>query len=172
MKRILFKHVLLLALTYFLVGCAGAMVKISEPGFVLVEQKDPAYIVFAGIPKDTDKAKLGEIRSKISGHEEIRLLSWEQFTTSVDRYVQSAVLINDYPNFQIVDGLICLLERTPGAPWGLTWNGGIALTRNDYEHAKRQYESYKENPDEYKAISDPRADPVNPGGHLPAFGCL
>lgn len=172
MKRILFKHVLLMALTYVLVGCTGAKATISGASFVLVDQNDPAYIVFAGIPKDTDERKLEEIRSKISGHEKVSMVSWDQFTASVDRYVQSAVLINDYPNFQIVNGLICLLERTPGTPWGLTWNGGIALTRNDYEHAKRQYNSYKANPDEYKAISDPRMDPVNPGGHLPAFGCL
>lgn len=144
----------------------------SGASFVLVDQHDPAFIVFTGIAKGTDERKLEEIRSKISNQQEVSMLTWEQFTASVDRHARSVIVRNDYPNSRAVDGLICLVGKQPGAPWGLAWNGGIALTFNDYQHVRRRYESYKTNPAAYRPIHDPRADPVNPGGFLPAFGCL
>jgi len=143
----------------------------SGASFVLVDQRDPLFIVFTGIGKDTDERKLEEIRSKISNQEKMTMLTWEQFTASVDRYAQSTIVRNDYPNYRVVDGLACLVGRRLGEPWGLTWNGGIALTFNDYEHVRRRYESYKANPGAYRPMSDLKADPANPGGFLPAFGC-
>jgi len=144
----------------------------AKPLSVIVDQRNPAFIVFTGIVKDTDDRKLEEIRLKISKQENVSILTWEQFTASVDRYARSTIERNDYPNSRVVDGLVCLVGRQPGTPWGLTWNGGIALTFNDYEHVKQRYESYTTNPSAYSPILDPRADPVNPGGHLPVFGCL
>ena len=170
-----------------LFGCDTTIPQISpssqsnpEPGrdlesgtsLVLVDQGELAFIIFTGLPKDTDAAMLDEIRSKIATKEKVSMLTWKQFTANVDSYVKATVVKNDYPNFSVVDGLVCLLSRAPGAPWGITWNGGIASTGNDYRHAREQYEAYKSNPDAYSPISDPRADPVNPGGHLPAFGCM
>ena len=153
---------------------------IPEPGryidsgtsLVLVDQRERAFVVFTGIPTDTDEALLEEIRSEVSTEENVSMLTWKQFTDKVDSYAQATVIKNDYPDFSVVDGLVCLLGRAPGAPWALTWNGGIALTNNDYQYAREGYRIYKSNPEAYSPISDPRADPINPGGHLPAFGCM
>lgn len=170
-----------------LVGCdttgpqvSSSRESIPEPGrdfesgasMVLVDQSEPAFIAFTGIPKDTDEATLEEIRSTVSTEDKVNLLTWKQFTDNVDSYAQAMVMINDYPDVSVVDGLICLVGKAPGAPWGLTWNGGIALTNNDYRHTIEGYQVYKSNPDAYSPNADPRADPVNPGGHLPAFGCM
>ena len=140
--------------------------------FVVIDQRDSAYIVFTGIRKNTDEKKLGELRTKVAELDNVSMVTWEQFTVDVDKYAQSVMKTNDYTNYQVIKGLMCLVWKQPGGPWGLTWNGGIALTFNDYRYAKQRYESYTANPDSYSPMRDPRRDPINPGGFLPAFGCL
>ena len=145
----------------------------SASQFVVIDQSELAFIVFTGIPPNIGKETFEEIKLKVSSRETLRMLPWEQFLESVNEYARSVILRNDYKNIRIVDGLVCLVasKQGTGAPWGLTWNGGIALTFNDYQHARRTYESYKANPASYKPIRDSRRDPVNPGGHLPFGGC-
>ena len=145
----------------------------SASQFVLVDQSEPSFIVFTGIPKTLDAKTLDEIAQKVSSQETLTMLGWQQFLENVNEYARSVVLRNDYPTVRIVDGIVCLVgsRQGTGAPWGLTWNGGIALTRNDYDHARRTYESYKADPASYRPIRDPRKDPVNPRGHLPFGGC-
>jgi hypothetical protein len=145
----------------------------SASQFVVIEQYDPAFIVFTGIPKNLDEKKLEEVKLAVSSAETATMLTWQEFLERVDEYARAVILKNDYPNIRVVDGLVCLVasKKGTGAPWGLTWNGGIALTRNDYTHARQTYETYKANPASYKPIRDPRLDPVNPGGHLPFAGC-
>lgn len=171
-------RLLTLFVFYFLcLSCANAEENKSgndEEGsrFVIIDQSDPAYIVFTGIGKNTEENKLTEIRSKVSERENVSMITWEKFTASVGKYAQSLMKTNDYPNYQVSKGLMCLVWKRPRWHWGLTWNGGIALTFNDYRYAKQRYESYIANPDSYSPMRDPRADPINPGGFLPAFGCL
>ena len=145
----------------------------SASQFVVVDQSEPAFIVFTGIPNDIDKDQLGKIKKNVSSKKSLTMLTWQHFLGSVNGYAQSVILRNDYPDTRVVDGIVCLLasKQGTGAPWGLTWNGGIALTYNDYQHAIRTYKSYKANPTAYRPIQDPRRDPVNPGGHLPLGGC-
>ena len=170
-------RLLTLFVFYFLcLSCANAEENNSgnhEEGsrFVVIDQRDSAYIVFTGIVKDTDDRKLEEIRLKISKQENVSILTWEQFTASVDRYARSTIVRNDYPNYQVIKGLMCLVGKKPRISWGLTWNGGIAMTFNDYKHVRQSYESYATNPSAYR-ILDPRLDPVNPGGLLQFFGCV
>ncbi|MDH5369177.1 MAG: hypothetical protein OEW99_04085 [Gammaproteobacteria bacterium] len=141
--------------------------------FVAIDQKEPAFTVFTGIPKNIGSDEFKKIKQKVSSRETLIMLTWDKFLDSVDKYAQSVILINDYPDIRIVDGLVCLVasKQGTGAPWGLTWNGGIALTYNDYQHARRTYESYKANPASYIPLNDPGRDPVNPAGHLPFGGC-
>lgn len=178
----------LAAILVSLMGCGANTTTVSEAAdagprpdadssaseFVVVDRSEPAFIVFTGLPKSLSKEQLQDIKQKVSSREQtLRILTWEQFLESVDRYARSVMLRNDYPNIRVVDGLVCLVasKQGAGAPWGLTWNGGIALTFNDYQHARRTYEAYKGNPTAYRPIQDPRRDPVNPGGHLPFAGC-
>lgn len=146
---------------------------VSASKYVVVDRSEPAFIVFTGIPKGIDKQKLEKIRQHVAGRKTATMLTWQQFLQHVDEYARSVVLRNDYPRVRIVDGIVCLVasRKGAGAPWGLTWNGGIALTFNDYQHARRTYKAYKKDPSSYEPIRDPRRDPVNPGGHLPFFGC-
>ena len=145
----------------------------SASRFVIVDQSEPAFIVFRGVPKNFDAKKLKKISLEVSKREKMSMLTWEKFLLSVNKYARSVIIRNDYPNTKIVDGLVCLVasKNGSGAPWGLTWNSGIALTFNDYQHARRTYKLYKTNPASYKPIRDPRRDPINPRGHLPFGGC-
>ena len=141
--------------------------------FVVVDQREPAFVVFTGIAKETNEEELEEIRSKIANLERVTMVTWDSFMATIDKYAQSVMLRNDYPDIHIMDGLVCLVasKQGSGAPWGLTWNGGIALTFNDYEHARRTFKSYKADPDSYKSASDPRRDPIHPAGKLAFGGC-
>lgn len=145
----------------------------SASNFVVIDQGEKAFTVFTGIPRNIEKDEFERIKQKVSSRDTLIMLTWEQFLESVNEYVRSAILINDYPSIRIVDGIVCLVasKQGTGAPWGLTWNGGIALTRIDYNHTRRTYESYKTNPASYKPVQDPRRDPINPGGKLPFGGC-
>jgi len=138
---------------------------------VVVDESEPPFIVFTGIPDDTDETKLDEIRRTVASRDRVTLLSWDEFVAGLTGYAGTVMLRDDYPDLNTTDGLACLVARMPGAPWGLTWNGGIALTFSDYEHARSSYSVYLAAPDTYRP-RDARADPVNPLGFLPAAGCL
>jgi hypothetical protein len=189
MNIILRMHVFLIALsTVFLAGCMVNTIKPTDAStvaprssndidsasnYVAIDQSERAFTVFTGIPKNIEASELERVKKQVLGQDSLTLLNWGQFLESVNEYARSVILINGYPNYRIVDGIVCLVasKQGSGAPWGLTWNGGIALTRMDYNHARRTYESYKADPASYRAIRDPRGDPVNPGGHLPFGGC-
>ncbi|OOZ42476.1 hypothetical protein [Solemya elarraichensis gill symbiont] len=143
----------------------------SKASHVIVDQSEKGFIVFTGVPQETDKAMLKEYRAKASKLDKVVIVSWQQFLDNIQKYFLATVLRNDYPKSKVVDGLICLVGKQPAAPCGLTWNGGIALTRMDYNHVRKTYQTYKADPDKYKPIRNPKADPVNPKGHLPYFGC-
>lgn len=145
----------------------------SESQFVVIDTSEPAFTVFTGIPKALDEQKLAEIKRAVSGKATATMLSWQDFVARVDEYAHAVMLRDDYPGINSVDGIVCLVgsRQGTGAPWGLVWNGGIALTFNDYQHARRSYQTYKTNPATYEPIADPRRDPIHPNGHLPFAGC-
>jgi hypothetical protein len=146
---------------------------VSASKYVVVDQSEPAFIVFTGIPVDIDNAQLEEIKLKVANREALTMLPWQQFLEKVDEYSQLVILRDDYPTIKTLNGIVCLIasKQGTGAPWGLTWNGGIALSYNDYQHVRRTYESFNAAPASYQPIQDPRRDPVHPRGHLPFGGC-
>ena len=144
---------------------------VSKSSHVIGDPSEKGFIVVTGIPTETDHAQLKKYRAKASKLDKVTILSWQQFLDNIQNYFRETLLKDDYPNNKTVDGLICLVSKLPTTQWGLTWNGGIALTRMDYNHVRKTYQAYKSNPAKYKPISNPKSDPVNPKGHLPYFGC-
>lgn len=144
-------------------GCAS--LPLSSSDFVLIDRTEDAYAVYAGIPKE----KHDEIKTKLTtAPQGIELVAWQAFVQKRDEYIRAKIVTDDYPGSKTIPGVIELVRRFPGAPVGVTWNGGIAITTRDYQYAKRLYEQYKANPASYEHIREPdlRADPVNPKGHL------
>jgi hypothetical protein len=132
--------------------------------FVLIVSEERAYTVYMSVPTQ----KLAEIKGKASGRADTEIVSWESFVQEQDRHINSHIVKNDYPEHRVTDGLLALLASNEGSPIGLTWNSGIAITYNDYRHAKRTYLMYQNDASEYERTrnADPRADPVHPRAHF------
>lgn len=145
-----------------------------KSGFVIVDQSHDAYTVFTGVPVGASSEERKDLAKKVEDEERSATLSWAEFVQGIHTIVNNTLVVHEYMEYGIVDAIVCLVGKTPGAPWGLTWNGGIALTMNDYRHTRDIYRRYRENQQKYilEIDREPRADPINPGGHLPAFGCM
>lgn len=144
----------------------------SQSAFVVIDRREAAFTVFTGVSKETESEQLDKIKAQVAHKSGLMMMTWNEFGKNVNELAKSTMLRSDYPNYRVVEGIVCLVSNQPGTPWGLTWNGGIALTFRDYEHVRSAYRVFKENPTQYRPVRDPRADPVNPGGFLPFFGCV
>jgi hypothetical protein len=145
----------------------GKEVKTVIPDIVILDKTEPAYRVLVSIPKEQRE----KITSQLKNQENIEIVEWKAFQDKPDQILTPRMVNNEYPQFQVAKGIVELLKQFPGTPVGLTWNGGIAFTYNDYQYAKKLYQQYQANPDEYKRTvkRDPKADPLNPGNHFEAL---
>lgn len=154
---------ILIPIIALLFGCTTA--HLTNGDYVLVDRTNDAYTLYLGIPK----SKIEEMKAKApNGYEEkTPIVPWESFTLNSEKFIKAQIVNNEYPNSRTQDGIIELIRKFPLTPIGLAWNGGIVITYNDYQHAKRIYENYKTDPESYSKINrDIRTDPINPKKHL------
>lgn len=137
--------------------------------YVFVDQTDPAYVLMQGIPASTSAESMTELREQ-AARRNGTIISWDQFSREVGDYARSKIVRNDYPQFNVVTGVTCLVRNSPGSSWAIVWNAGIALTASDYTTASALYQDYQRNPSGYRP--DRRGGRLNPGGFLPLYGCL
>ena len=111
--------------------------------------------------------------TEASNNEKVQVVKWENFNQNIDKFVKSQIIKDEYLESRAVEGIEELLFRYQALPFGLTWNGGIAFTRMDYNHAINTYQKYKANSNESNIFKtqDPREDPVNPQNHLGPLLC-
>ena len=149
---------LLLLTAILLPGCGPD----TQSKWVVIETKEPAFVVFTPTPPNMSETLLRRIVAESSRPEAVRTVERADFPAAIAPEAQKVIIRNDFPGTALTSALTCLMNKAPG-PWGITWNGGIALTRNDYDHARRTYET--------KApLSGP--SPVDPKSHLGPLGCL
>jgi len=145
-------------------SCSSA--QLFSGDVVVVDRTKAAYTIYAVMPKD----KLDALKAKLANRpsQKVVLVSWKTFIQNTDKYVKTRIIKNEYPESKAAAGVVELIRKYKGSPFGLTWNGGIAITYNDYRHARRIYKKYKANPAEYDRTRNrnPRADPINPKWHL------
>lgn len=168
----------------FLVQGESSQTKKTTP-FVIISREYPAYTVFyviAKMPPDPKKRALFEkLIDQAQGTKQgtkVEIVDWSQFIQNADGYVIGALLKNDYPSVKLTQGFVELLKLTKkegekgqggiGPPWGVTWNGGVAFMRTDYNHAEKIFAVYSKNPLEYERtkITDRRKDPIHPNNHF------
>ena len=53
------------------------------------------------------------------------------------------------PAAKVAQRVVALALQQPGMPVGLTWDGGMAVTANDYAHAERRLQAYRDDPQGY-----------------------
>ena len=146
-----------------LAGCATPGE--SPPGdVVIIDTTTPAFTVLFSVPPE----QLDQVKTKVQKEARVEFVPWHTFIGATNQYVSSRIIKNEYPGSGAVEGLVELLKKYPQTPFAITWNGGIALTGNDYRHARSTYNKYTADPAEYERtrVRDPRGDPVNPAGHL------
>jgi hypothetical protein len=136
----------------------------TDHALVVVDTSERAYTVFMAVSaKDLDR-----VRSQTAGRQGVAIIARSKLEQEKKHYIASRILRDEYPSSGAVDGILALLAKYPDAPFGLTWNGGIAFTYNDYAHATKLYEAYLKDPAEYvrAGTPHPHVDPINPKGHL------
>lgn len=132
-----------------------------RPDYVLINTSEPSFTVYYGIQKSQLKVPLQELKLE-SG---TKIVSMEELERDSNMLMKNRIVKNDYPEQDAIGGLLKLIKAGfSGDGLGLTWNGGIALTYNDFQHAKKSFEKYKKENSWEKL--DPRLDPVNPANHL------
>ncbi len=146
----------LLAGLAMLAGC-------GEPRsvFVVVEAKDPAFTVFTPAPPNMSETLLRRIVAESAEPGKARVILWDELQSVAQDEAGRVIQRADYPATSYGAAIACLMRKSPG-PWGITWNGGIALTRNDYDHARRTFESRP------AAGADALTAPAS---HLTPLGC-
>lgn len=132
--------------------------------YVAVIASEPAYTVFHAFPA----SRRAEVEAAYANAKDVRIYDWSVFERDAPRLVKARVLRDEYPNAQVSDGIPALLRKYPSNPFGVTWNGGVAITANDYDHAEWGYETYRRSPEEYHRSRplDQREDPIDPRGHF------
>ena len=53
------------------------------------------------------------------------------------------------PAADVATRVVVLARQRPGSPVGLTWDGGMAITANDYKAAEQRLRAYESNPQAY-----------------------
>ena len=137
--------------------------------YVVISRENAAYTVFVGITQE----KLNAAKDQSEDKSSVEIVAWEMFLQGRDKHVKQHITKNEYPNSRVADGIVELIRRFPNNPVGLTWNGGIAITRNDYQHVLDTFQRFQANPAKYDNATngDQRTDPVNPQGHLGPLLC-
>lgn len=141
-----------------------------DPVQVFIDGRDPAFLVVQGVAADTNDLA----RREMAGYatlEGVSLVPWDAFRQNAQALVGPHVVKDEYPGSSMILSLIALVKAYPGKPFAITWNGGLAVSFQDYQHAVTTFEAYGEDPEAYESsrADDPGADPLNPENHLTAL---
>lgn len=142
----------------------------ADPVEVFVDARDPAFVVVQGVAADAPP----QARAEMAGYatlEGVALMSWNAFRQDAQSVFSPHIAKDEYPGSLIVPGMVALVKAYPGRPFAVTWNGGLAVSFQDYQHAVSTYQAYQENAEAYEASrpAEPEADPVDPVRHLTAL---
>ena len=70
---------------------------------------------------------------------------------ALQRRLHNGLLHEEQPEAGVAARVVELARQQPGMPVGLTWDGGMAITANDYSAAERRLAAYRANPARYAA---------------------
>jgi hypothetical protein len=137
----------------------------AEPTHVVIDPSDRHTTTFVGVPAAVPAEEFRKLKDSLVQRKGAYMLTWSEFKSDPPKHVRQYIRRNDYPDVDVVSGLARLLERYDGTPFGLTWNGGLAVTESDYRHAARTYAVYSSDPGSFRT-PERRGDPVHPANHL------
>jgi len=139
------------------VGASGELVD------VFIDAREPAYVIYQGVSIDASPAARQEMVG-YTGLEGVSMVTWAQFRRNVQNYVAAAIVKNEYPAKRTAPGLLAVLKAYPGRPVAVTWNGGMATSFFDFQHAVEVFADFQENASRYEQnrLDNAANDPLNP----------
>jgi len=156
----------MLALLVMHVTLTGAPLALAASGDlvdVFIDARQSAYVIYQGVAEDTPAQALEEMAgyATLAG---MSLVPWTQFRANPESYIRTGIVKNEYPGQRTAVGILAMLKAHPGRPIAITWNGGVATTFFDFQHAVETYEAYLENAADYESKRAQRTedDPLNP----------
>ena len=143
----------------------------AQPAQVLIDPSDQYAMTLMSISRRTPAAELDVLNARLAARKGAKIVSWETFAKMIGNEISQFVRRNDYPEVDLAAAMPQVLLRYEGTPIGITWNGGLAITGNDYRHAAKTFTAYNADPasDAARKVSDRRRDPVHPSNHLDAL---
>lgn len=137
---------------------------------VFIDARQPAYVIYQGIAEGTSQLALDEMAgyATLAG---MSLVPWAEFRANPEAYISAVVVKNEYPGGRTAVGILAMLKAHPGRPIAITWNGGIATSFFDFQHAVEMYEDYRENAERYESSRAQNAenDPLSPEVQIKAM---
>ena len=162
----------LMASLWVIVALGAAVVnagtaRAADPVEVFIDARDPAFVVVQGVAADAPELA----RREMAGYatlENVALLPWTEFRDGAGEVLGPHIVRDDYPGASLVLSVVALVRTYPGRPFAVTWNGGLAVSFMDYQHAVSRYQLYRQSVEAYEQTrpEDPRFDPLNPANHL------
>lgn len=140
-----------------------------KPDYVIIDNSKAAYTVFVGIAEE----RLNAVEYQIENEKDVEILTWGKFLREREKYIEQKIIMDEYPNSRAIEGILELVTKFSDSPFGLTWNGGIAVTQSDYLYAEDTFQQYNIDPARYKVeiFDEQRNEPVNPQGHFGPLLC-
>lgn len=162
------KHICVVAVLIISAFARAAMA--ADPVDVFIDQRDPAFLVVQGVAADAP----AQARREMAGYaalDGMALVPWSAFRQNAQALVTPHIVKNEYPGASTVLGLVALVKAYPGRSFALTWNGGLAVSFQDIQHAVTTFRAFSENAQAYEQSrpQTPGTDPVNPQNHLAAL---
>lgn len=109
---------------------------------ICVDQEQPAWtLVYGVLPQDAARPCARKDMKKIEARE----------FGELQRNLRAWLLHEVQPEADVVARVLALARQQPGMPVGLTWDGGMAITANDYTAAERRLAAYRADPQGYAA---------------------
>jgi len=132
---------------------------------VFIDARDPAYVVVQGVESNTPQ----EAWTEMEGYAQlpnVQLMAWLTFRKNARAILAPFVIRDDYPKAQTLMGVLALVKKYPGRPFAVTWNGGVAVSFWDYQHAAQTFQRFHDDPAGYTVLP-PNDDPVHPLHQFP-----
>lgn len=142
----------------------------ADPVEVFIDGRDPAFLVVQGVAADASDQALREMAGYAT-LEGVSLVAWNLFRQNAQTLIEPHIVKDEYPGVSTILGLVALVKTYPGRPFAITWNGGLAVSFQDYQHAVETRRAYLDNAQNYEqrrenALQD---DPLDPQKHLTAL---
>lgn len=152
------------------VGSFARTAQAAELAEVFIDAREPAFVVVQGVALDAPEAAKFEMRS-YTALDGVSMMTWDAFRQNAQAVLASYVVKDEYPGSRTVLGILALVKAQPGKPFALTWNGGLAASFQDLQHAVSTYQAYTADPATYETARsvDGTADPLHPDKQLQAL---